>query len=142
MSVGWARCDFVLALVGICPVSCHDFADNDAVRHRQWQVRNLNVMAVAIRLQRHGTKKHPFYRVVVIDSRKKRDGKYIEALGYYRPTRPHPNVPPLHLDAPRVAHWLSCGAQLSLTAARLYKQYRKQDAKTQENDDSKTGVSA
>lgn len=82
-------------------------------------------MAVAIRLQRHGAKKHPFYRIVAIDSRKRRDGKYIEALGYYRPTRPNPNVPALHLEPARLAHWVEHGAQLSPKAAWLYKQYLK-----------------
>ncbi len=73
-------------------------------------------MAVKIRLTRMGDKKSPFYRVVVTDSRKARDGEYIEKLGTYNPL-----VTPaeIKLDADRTKYWLSTGAQPTETARTL-----------------------
>jgi small subunit ribosomal protein S16 len=73
---------------------------------------------VKIRLKRMGAKKRPFYRVVVADSRRARDGRFIETLGYYNPC-----VEPIELkiDGERAIHWLQCGAQPSETATALLK---------------------
>ena len=71
---------------------------------------------LTIRLTRVGTKKRPCYRVVVIESRVPRDGRYVELLGYY-----HPRVDPevLKLDYERVSYWTSKGARLSDTVRSL-----------------------
>lgn len=75
-------------------------------------------MAVKIRLSRHGAKKRPYYRVVVADSRKPRDGRFIEEVGRYNPC-----VDPvfIKLDQERIDYWISNGAQPSDTVARLIK---------------------
>lgn len=65
-------------------------------------------MAVKIRLRRMGAKKSPFYRVVVADSRSPRDGRFIEEVGYYDPTK-DPAV--IKLDAEKVQKWIANGAQ-------------------------------
>lgn len=79
-------------------------------------------MAVTIRLSRQGAKKHPFYRVVVADSRRWRDGKFLERVGTYNPgTEPVA----LKLDLPRIDHWVSQGAQPSETVGQLIKRARK-----------------
>ncbi|AOP54291.1 MAG: 30S ribosomal protein S16 [Brevibacterium aurantiacum] len=65
-------------------------------------------MAVKIRLTRMGKIRAPFYRVVVADSRTRRDGKAIEQIGIYHPTR-NPSV--IEIDSERAQHWLSVGAQ-------------------------------
>ncbi|HRF57127.1 MAG TPA: 30S ribosomal protein S16 [Campylobacterales bacterium] len=67
-------------------------------------------MATVIRLTRMGRTKKPFYRIVVTDSRKKRDGGWIESIGYYNPM-----VEPkaLKFDAERLAYWTSVGAKMS-----------------------------
>ena len=67
-------------------------------------------MAVKIRLKRIGKKFAPFYRVVVVDSRKKRDGRVIEEIGVYQPTE-NPSV--IKIDSERAQYWLSVGAQPS-----------------------------
>ncbi|MEK9862419.1 MAG: 30S ribosomal protein S16 [Limisphaerales bacterium] len=77
---------------------------------------------VKIRLKRIGAKNHPVYRVVAADSRSPRDGKFIEELGTYHPSRTSDNVE-LKLD--RIDHWISCGAQPSDTVASFIKQARK-----------------
>ncbi len=65
-------------------------------------------MAVRIRLARFGKKKKPSYRIVVTDSRRKRDGKYIEAIGYYQPGAPGK---PIYVNLERYEYWRSVGAQ-------------------------------
>lgn len=72
---------------------------------------------VKIRLMRMGAKKTPHYRVVIVDSRKKRSSDYIESLGYYDPRRTTDT--PLRIDAERAAYWLSQGAQPTDTVLRL-----------------------
>ncbi len=67
-------------------------------------------MAVKIRLKRMGKIRAPFYRVVVVDSRKRRDGAVIEEIGQYHPTE-HPSV--IKIDSARAQYWLSVGAQPS-----------------------------
>ena len=73
-------------------------------------------MAVHIRLARAGTKKTPFYRIVVTDQRSPRGGRFIERLGTYDPRRPE-----VHVDAARAKYWISKGAQPSHTVALLFK---------------------
>jgi small subunit ribosomal protein S16 len=74
-------------------------------------------MAVHIRLARTGTKKTPFYRIVVADQRSPRGGRFIERIGTWDPRRPE-----LRLDTERAKHWISKGAQASETVALLLKQ--------------------
>ena len=67
-------------------------------------------MATVVRLARLGRKKRPFYRIVVTDSRKRRDSGYIEAIGYYNPLT-EPEV--IKFDKERLDYWKSVGAKLS-----------------------------
>ncbi len=76
---------------------------------------------VVIRLARGGAKKRPFFNLVVADSRRARDGRFIERLGFYNPKAPKGHES-LRIDRGRLAHWQSQGAILSATAARLVKQ--------------------
>ncbi len=73
-------------------------------------------MSVRIRLQRHGAKKRPFYRVVATDQRNARDGKFIELLGTYDPMVEPPAV---RLNGDRINYWIGVGAQPSDTVAVL-----------------------
>jgi len=68
-------------------------------------------MAVKIRLARGGTKKRPFFRVVVADERAPRDGRFIEKVGTYNPLLPGDNPERVKLDLERIKYWLSKGAQ-------------------------------
>ena len=68
-------------------------------------------MAVKIRLARGGTKKRPFYRVVVADERAPRDGRFIEKVGTYNPLLPSESAERVQLKLDRIEHWLSKGAQ-------------------------------
>jgi small subunit ribosomal protein S16 len=76
---------------------------------------------VVIRLARGGAKKRPFYNLVVADSRARRDGRFIERIGFYNPLAAG-NEPGLRVAADRVSYWQQQGAQASLTVARLLKQ--------------------
>ncbi len=76
-------------------------------------------MAVAIRLARGGSKKRPYYRVVVADSRNARDGRFIEKVGTYNPLLPKDSEERVKIDADRIKHWLSVGAQPSDRVARF-----------------------
>ncbi len=75
-------------------------------------------MAVKIRLRRMGAKKAPFYRIVVADSRYPRDGRFIEGIGYYDPTK-EPSV--VKLDADKAKDWMSKGAQPTDTVKVIMK---------------------
>lgn len=66
-------------------------------------------MATVIRLTRMGRKKKPFYRIVVTDSRKKRDGGWIESIGYYNPLNPEVKK----VDMERLKYWCGVGAKMS-----------------------------
>ena len=70
-------------------------------------------MSLAIRLSRGGAKKRPYYRIVVADSRSPRDGRFIEKLGTYNPLLAKDSPERVKLDADRMKHWLSVGAQPS-----------------------------
>ena len=73
-------------------------------------------MATRIRLRRMGAKKAPFYRIVVADSRYPRDGRFIEEIGYYDPTK-NPSL--IKIDADRAKYWMGTGAQPSETVRSL-----------------------
>lgn len=75
-------------------------------------------MAVKIRLRRMGAKKAPFYRLVVADSRYPRDGRFIEELGYYDPTK-EPSL--VKLDNEKVKSWIAKGAQPTDTVKAILK---------------------
>ena len=68
-------------------------------------------MSLKIRLARAGTKKRPFYHIVVADSRSPRDGRFIERLGYFNPLLPKDKTERLKLDLDKVKAWLAKGAQ-------------------------------
>ena len=75
---------------------------------------------VKIRLTRGGAKKRPFYHVVVTDQRNKRDGRYLERLGFFNPIAKGAEAG-LRIDTARVEHWVKQGAQLSDRVAELMK---------------------
>ncbi len=75
-------------------------------------------MAVKIRLRRMGAKKAPFYRVVVADSRYPRNGRFIEEIGYYDPTK-DPSV--ISIDGEKAQQWIKNGAQPTDTVKKLLK---------------------
>src|SRR5690606_28892629 len=79
---------------------------------------------VSIRLSRAGAKKTPFYHLVVSDSRNRRDGRYIERLGFYNPVA-RGQEQHLKIDLERVDHWLSVGARPTERVAALIKASRK-----------------
>ena len=72
---------------------------------------------LAIRLARIGKKKQPFYRIVVLDKRKPRNGRTVEVIGTYDPLK---KPAAIQLDAERVKYWLSCGAQPSDTVRSFF----------------------
>jgi small subunit ribosomal protein S16 len=76
---------------------------------------------VVIRLARGGAKKRPFYNMVVADSRTRRDGRFIERIGFYNPIATDKEEG-LRIAADRLSYWQQQGAQLSPTVARLVKQ--------------------
>ena len=76
---------------------------------------------VVIRLARGGAKKRPFYSVVVADSHTRRDGRFVERIGFYNPIATEKEEG-LRIAQDRLAYWQQQGAQLSLTVARLVKQ--------------------
>lgn len=75
-------------------------------------------MATRIRLKRMGAKKAPFYRVVVADSRYPRDGRFIEEIGYYDPTKKEPII---EIKEDKALAWLATGAEPSETVKSLFK---------------------
>ena len=75
-------------------------------------------MAVKIRLKRLGSKKNPFYRVVVADERSPRDGRFIEEIGYYNPLT---NPVDIKIDAEKATKWLNNGAQPTETVRSILK---------------------
>ena len=76
-------------------------------------------MALSIRLSRGGSKKRPYYRIVVADARSPRDGKFIEKLGNYNPLLAKDDEKRIVLDAERAKHWLAMGAQPTDRVARF-----------------------
>ncbi|HEY6395203.1 MAG TPA: 30S ribosomal protein S16 [Candidatus Binataceae bacterium] len=76
-------------------------------------------MALVIRLRRHGSRKKPFFRIVVADSRSPRDGRFVDQIGTYDPAFDPPKVT---LKKEQAAHWLKAGARPSDTVRKLIKQ--------------------
>jgi small subunit ribosomal protein S16 len=76
-------------------------------------------MSVKIRLSRGGTKKRPYYYIVVASSTSPRDGRYIEQIGTHNPLLPKDHADRVKLDLERAKHWLSVGAQPSDRVARF-----------------------
>jgi small subunit ribosomal protein S16 len=79
---------------------------------------------VSIRLSRAGAKKRPFYHLVVTDSRNRRDGRYIERIGYFNPVGQE-HEENLRIDVERADYWIAKGAQPSDRVSSLLKQHRK-----------------
>lgn len=78
---------------------------------------------VRIRLSRFGVKKRPFYKIIVADKRRSRDGKFIEKLGYFNPT-PSGKSMQLNLKLDRIKYWISVGAVVSDRVLNLIKKFR------------------
>ena len=76
---------------------------------------------VALRLNRQGTKDRPYYKIVAVDSRKRRDGRYIEQVGTYDPMKEGENFA---IDLEKADSWISKGAQPSETVASIIKKAR------------------
>ena len=81
---------------------------------------------VSIRLSRSGAKKRPFYHLVVTDSRNRRDGRYLERLGFFNPVASGKDER-LRLDLGRVEHWVARGAQTTDRVLSLVKEQKKQE---------------
>lgn len=79
-------------------------------------------MAVAIRLRREGSKDRPYYRIVVADSRKPRDGRFIESIGTYDPMKESDTS---KIDVAKADEWISKGARPSTTVSSILKKARK-----------------
>ena len=80
---------------------------------------------VTIRLSRGGAKKRPFYNIVVQDSRKSRDGRFIERVGFYNPSATE-NEEGVRIDQDRIDYWVGVGAQISDRVASIIKSQAKQ----------------
>jgi small subunit ribosomal protein S16 len=107
---------FLGRLAERCPVPASiDFSFENGEVHQ---------FMVSIRLTRGGAKKKPFYHVIVTDSRNRRDGRYIERLGFFDP-QAREGEEGLRLDVARVEHWIGQGARPSERVASLLKQARK-----------------
>jgi small subunit ribosomal protein S16 len=95
-------------------------------------------MSLKIRLSRGGSKKRPFYHIVIADARSPRDGRFIERIGSYNPMLPKDSEERVKLDTERAKHWLSVGAQATdrverfLDAAGLLKREAKNNPKKAE----------
>jgi small subunit ribosomal protein S16 len=76
-------------------------------------------MAISMRLSRGGSKKRPYYRIVIADARSPRDGKFIEKIGTYNPLLAKDSAERVKLDTDRAKHWLSVGAQPTDRVARF-----------------------
>jgi small subunit ribosomal protein S16 len=84
---------------------------------------------VVLRLSRGGAKARPFFNIVATDSRNRRDGRFIERLGFYNPIASQ-SEQGLRLSLERVEYWRSHGAQVSPTVARLVRQFAEQQKAT------------
>lgn len=78
-------------------------------------------MAVALRLNRQGTKDRPYYKIVAVDSRKRRDGRYIEQIGTYDPLKEGENYT---IDLEKADKWVATGARPSETVASILRKAR------------------
>ncbi len=82
---------------------------------------SLEYTMVVIRLSRGGSKRRPFYNLVAANSANRRDGRFLERVGFYNPVAPE-GTEALRIALDRVDHWVAHGAQLSPTVARLVKE--------------------
>lgn len=82
---------------------------------------------VVIRMSRGGSKKRPFYNIVAADSRNRRDGRFVERVGFYNPVA-NEGEEGLRIALDRIEYWTSNGAQLSPAVARLVKDFSKKSA--------------
>ncbi len=94
-------------------------------------------MSVAIRLRRHGTRNRPFYRIVVMDSRRPRDGRVIEEVGRYQPTEPEGAQ--ASLDEVRVREWMGKGARPSATVRRILNRQTRAPSNGEESSGEEPG---
>ena len=88
-------------------------------------------MPVRIRLSRGGAKKRPFYRIVVADSRRARDGKFIDQIGTYNPMLPKDNPERVKINADKAQEWINKGAQPSDRVLNLLKQNKETPEQTE-----------
>jgi small subunit ribosomal protein S16 len=91
-----------------------------------------------IRMSRGGTKKRPFYKIVIADARSPRDGRFIERIGHYNPLLPKDNAERVKIDLDRVKHWLERGAQPSDRIGRFLADMGLGEKKTKFNDPKKS----
>jgi small subunit ribosomal protein S16 len=91
-----------------------------------------------IRMSRGGTKKRPFYKIVIADARSPRDGRFIERIGHYNPLLPKDNADRVKIDLDRVKHWLERGAQPSDRIERFLADMGLAEKKTKFNDPHKS----
>jgi small subunit ribosomal protein S16 len=91
-----------------------------------------------IRMSRGGTKKRPFYKIVIADARSPRDGRFIERIGHYNPLLPKDSAERVKLDLDRVKHWLSHGAQPSDRVERFLAEVGLAEKRTKFNDPHKS----
>lgn len=82
---------------------------------------------VVVRLSRGGARRRAFFNIVVTDKRNRRDGSFIERLGFYNPQASEKEKQALRVDLARVAHWKEQGAQLSPAVTRLVREFAKTD---------------
>src|SRR3970040_2062047 len=92
-----------------------------SVKSRPFRISGQAIHMVVIRLARGGATKRPFFNLVVADSRRARDGRFIERIGFYDPKAPEGRER-LRIDDARLTYWKGKGARLSDTVARLVKQ--------------------
>ncbi|HIP23360.1 MAG TPA: 30S ribosomal protein S16 [Rhodobacteraceae bacterium] len=90
-------------------------------------------MSTKIRLARGGSKKRPFYRIVVADSRMPRDGRFIEKIGTYNPLLPKDSEERVKIDLDRVKHWMDQGAQVTDRVSRFLEAAGVIEKKTRSN---------
>lgn len=88
------------------------------------KLRQIKIMVV-IRLARGGARNRPFFNVVVADSRNRRDGRFIERLGFYNPVAPAGAADAFRIELDRVAYWVGKGAQASEAVEKLVKRSQK-----------------
>jgi small subunit ribosomal protein S16 len=89
-------------------------------------------------MSRGGTKKRPFFKIVIADARSPRDGRFIERIGHYNPLLPKENAERVKIDLERVKHWLAQGAQPSDRIERFLADMGLAEKKTKFNDPKKS----
>jgi small subunit ribosomal protein S16 len=115
----WGRPEFIIA--GFAVFSGPDLPGLPSLLVRRILFRIKEYTMVVIRLARGGAKKRPFFNIVVADSRIRRDGRFLERVGFYNPVASG-GEQPLRVAFDRVEHWTSHGAQMSPTVERLVAQ--------------------